>query len=51
MYYLRTKSAADAIKFTVDGKYTMKTKPAIAAPPEALVCNLENKDGCLVCSS
>ena len=51
MYYLRTKSAADAIKFTVDGKYTMKTKPAVAAPPEALVCNLENKEGCLVCSS
>ena len=50
MYYLRTKSAADAIKFTVDSKYTMK-KPTAAAPPEALVCNLENKDGCLVCSS
>jgi len=51
MYYLRTKSAADAIKFTVDSKYTMKTKPSVVAPPEALVCNLENKDGCLVCSS
>ena len=51
MYYLRTKAAADAIKFTVDRSYTTKTKPPAATPPEALVCNLENKDGCLVCSS
>ncbi|MGB1100339.1 MAG: ribonucleoside-diphosphate reductase subunit alpha, partial [Flavobacteriales bacterium] len=37
MYYLRTKAATDAIKFTVDKKY--KTQPkaeqaAVAAKPE-----------------
>jgi ribonucleoside-diphosphate reductase alpha chain len=36
MYYLRTKSAVDAIKFTVQ-------------LPEKTVCNLE--EGCLSCSS
>lgn len=38
MYYLRTKSAVDAIKFTIE-----------AAKPAA-VCNLSNQEDCLVCS-
>jgi ribonucleoside-diphosphate reductase alpha chain len=53
MYYLRTKSATDAVKVTVDTKYTSKAKTekkAVAAPTGA-VCNLEDKEGCLVCSS
>lgn len=40
MYYLRTKAAVDAIKFTV-------TTPA-AAVPEPVVCSME--EGCLACS-
>ena len=57
MYYLRTKAATDAIKFTVD--------QAISSEPEALVsedgdmtleeqaalaCSLENPDSCEMCS-
>ena len=56
MYYLRTKAATDAIKFTVD--------QAISTEPEALVedsdmtleeqaalaCSLENPDSCEMCS-
>lgn len=38
MYYLRTKAAADAIKFTLD------VKPKVA-------CNLSNKEECLACSA
>ena len=57
MYYLRTKAATDAIKFTVD--------QAISSEPEALdsedgdmtleeqaalACSLENPDSCEMCS-
>ncbi|MDA0729168.1 MAG: ribonucleoside-diphosphate reductase subunit alpha [Bacteroidetes bacterium] len=60
MYYLRTKAATDAIKFTVDKKY--KTEPqtekaAVAAKPEALTyeqqvqaCSIENGPDCEMCS-
>ena len=63
MYYLRTKAAADAIKFTVDKKY--KQKPSVApAPPApskpvsqmtdeeqaAMACSIENADDCEMCS-
>jgi ribonucleoside-diphosphate reductase alpha chain len=63
MYYLRTKAAADAIKFTVDKKY--KQKPSVApAPPApskpvsqmtdeeqaAMACSIENPDDCEMCS-
>lgn len=41
MYYLRTKAAVDAIKFTLEAK---QAKPAA-------VCNLSNKEECLVCSA
>lgn len=46
MYYLRTKAASDAIKFTVrDDK-----KPEYTAE-EAMVCSLENPDECIACGS
>lgn len=45
-YYLRTKAAANAIKFTLD-------QSAIVVPKEeeALVCNLKENETCLACSS
>ena len=60
MYYLRTKAATDAIKFTVDKKY--KTQPkaeeaAVAATPEEMTyeqqvqaCSIENGPDCEMCS-
>jgi ribonucleotide reductase alpha subunit len=62
MYYLRTKAAADAIKFTVDRESLNEGKPAVAAAeaPAAesreekmadITCSLENKDDCLACGS
>ena len=57
MYYLRTKAAADAIKFTVDQEHL--TKPAESQPaPQSkdqkmadIACSLENKDDCVACGS
>jgi ribonucleoside-diphosphate reductase alpha chain len=54
MYYLRTKAAADAIKFTVDKKY--KTENSSIAPEftqeEAVaMCSIENADDCEMCGS
>jgi ribonucleoside-diphosphate reductase subunit M1 len=47
MYYLRTKPAANAIQFTVD-----KSKLASKEENKAgMVCSLENKDECLMCSA
>jgi ribonucleoside-diphosphate reductase alpha chain len=43
MYYLRTKAAADAIKFTVKSE-THKNE-------EQLVCSIDNKDECISCGS
>jgi ribonucleoside-diphosphate reductase subunit M1 len=39
MYYLRTRAAADAVKFTVDSEAALK-----------LVCSLQNKEACVMCS-
>eukprot|EP00898_Chlorokybus_atmophyticus_P005353 jgi/Chlat1/5819/Chrsp4S09080 len=67
MYYLRTRAAADAIKFTVDASQ-LKASEALAAKQvlqqqqqhseaereaqmAAMVCSLENKDACLSCGS
>jgi ribonucleotide reductase alpha subunit len=53
MYYLRTRPAADAIKFTVDQE-TLREEDALEEEVEkklsAMVCSLENKDECLMCS-
>jgi len=57
MYYLRTKSAVDAIKFTINKqaleedvqrKNNQKIKDANM---EVLACSLNNKDDCLMCGS
>ncbi|MFZ9056040.1 MAG: ribonucleoside-diphosphate reductase subunit alpha, partial [Flavobacteriales bacterium] len=59
MYYLRTKAATDAIKFTVDKKY--KTAPQAEAPHKpiqemteaeqaAMACSIENGSDCEMCS-
>ena len=47
MYYLRTKAAASAIKFTVD-KTKMKANQPTAE--EILQCSLENPEACVMCS-
>ena len=46
-YYLRTKAARDAIKFTVDAKYLSEEEKQKL---EAAVCSLENPDACESCS-
>ncbi|MEY4521016.1 MAG: hypothetical protein RIT10_201 [Bacteroidota bacterium] len=53
MYYLRTKAATDAIKFTVDK--TVTEEPAVSAKSleedaAAIACSLENPDSCEMCS-
>ncbi|KAL1924406.1 uncharacterized protein VTP21DRAFT_7441 [Calcarisporiella thermophila] len=58
MYYLRTKAAASAIKFTVDQlalKQTNSNASTKSTSEEeenqaAIACSLENKDACVMCS-
>jgi ribonucleoside-diphosphate reductase alpha chain len=52
MYYLRTKAATDAIKFTVDKN--VEELPLLATPEEqqaAIACSLENPEDCEMCGS
>ena len=52
MYYLRTKPAAQAIQFTVD-KTKLKAKSSQKEEEDnmaAMVCSLENKEACVMCS-
>ncbi|QNL21649.1 ribonucleoside-diphosphate reductase subunit alpha [Hyphobacterium sp. CCMP332] len=55
MYYLRTKAATDAIKFTVDKKSLAKpmaTKEEVIAQNQAdMSCSLDNPDECEACGS
>ncbi len=59
LYYLRSKAAADPIKFTLSGKYQQKFNPAAIAEPEMttadtaeqLNCSLDNPDDCIMCGS
>jgi len=66
MYYLRTRAAADAIKFTVDSAAlkenakdaaNMTEAEAVAAEAAAeaarlaMVCSLTNRDACISCGS
>ncbi len=46
MYYLRTKAASDAIKFTVRDE----KQPEYTAE-EAMMCSLDNPDECIACGS
>ena len=48
MYYLRTKAAADAIKFTVDAAVLNQTKDEKVA---AISCSLDNPESCEACGS
>jgi ribonucleoside-diphosphate reductase alpha chain len=64
MYYLRTKAATDAIKFTVDKKYQeapativaapamvdSKTAEQVAVEQATIACSLDNPDACEMCS-
>ncbi len=59
MYYLRTKAAADAIKFTVDTQALKETpvqeeaKVAVAVENgiNEISCSLDNPEGCEACGS
>ncbi|URE13074.1 hypothetical protein MUK42_19109 [Musa troglodytarum] len=56
MYYLRSRAAADAIKFTVDTSLLQKTtKPVedddVEAKMAQVVCSLENREECMACGS
>jgi ribonucleoside-diphosphate reductase alpha chain len=58
MYYLRTKAAADAIKFTVDTaalsempKDTAQTEITVEAGMEQISCSLDDPEGCEACGS
>ncbi len=48
MYYLRTKAAADAIKFTIDANVLNQTK---AEQVEQISCSIDNRDACESCSA
>ncbi|KAJ0254193.1 ATP-cone domain-containing protein [Hirschfeldia incana] len=58
MYYLRSRAAADAIKFTVDTAM-LKEKPDVTEGTEEdsetkmaqMVCSLTNREDCLSCGS
>ena len=59
MYYLRTKAATDAIKFTVEKEQKEQPK-AQAVPTEAemkaqneaaMQCSLDDPEGCEMCGS
>ena len=64
MYYLRTKSAVDAIKFTIDHSYTKQAQenatPVLSATLagvtkeeafEQMACSLDNPEACEACGS
>ncbi|MGB0887057.1 MAG: ribonucleoside-diphosphate reductase subunit alpha [Vicingaceae bacterium] len=52
MYYLRTKAARDAVKFTVDTTAKAAPKPTAKEMEEAaiLACSIDNPDDCEMCS-
>lgn len=51
MYYLRTKAATDAIKFTVDKAVVEEpTAKSIEEQQAAIACSLDNPDACEMCS-
>ena len=49
MYYLRTKSAADAVKFTVQKEeVVLKSKEEVLSE---ISCSLDDPDSCIACGS
>ncbi|RDC65800.1 ribonucleoside-diphosphate reductase subunit alpha [Adhaeribacter pallidiroseus] len=53
MYYLRTKAAADAIKFTVEKQAAETLEPMNVADQNLsdMACSLDNPDACEACGS
>ena len=49
MYYLRTRAAVNAVKFTVDN--TAATKKSTEQEREAMVCSIDNPEDCIACGS
>jgi ribonucleoside-diphosphate reductase alpha chain len=53
MYYLRTKAAADAIKFTVEKQAEVALEPVVSSKEDkqnAIACSLDNPEACESCS-
>ncbi len=51
MYYLRTKAATDAIKFTIDKSAIQEpTAKSLVEAEEAAQCSIDNGDDCEMCS-
>jgi ribonucleoside-diphosphate reductase alpha chain len=50
MYYLRTKAASDAVKFTIDSEM-MKQTALDKTQAEQISCSLDNPEGCESCSA
>ncbi|KAG0492345.1 hypothetical protein HPP92_005743 [Vanilla planifolia] len=55
MYYLRSRAAADAIKFTVDTSLLKKNEEAeeidLQASMAQVACSFENREACIACGS
>lgn len=53
MYYLRTKAAADAIKFTVEKQAEVALEPIVTEEDKlaAMACSLDNPEACEACGS
>ena len=52
MYYLRTKAATDAIKFTIDKSAVQApTAKSIEEAQADMVCSIDNGDDCEACGS
>lgn len=57
MYYLRSKSSASAGKFSIDPELEKKIRAkqeagqALSQNEETLLCSIDNKEACLMCSS
>lgn len=51
MYYLRTKAAADAIKFTIDAAVLNQTIIEQNRAADQIACSLDNPEGCEMCGS
>jgi len=50
MYYLRTKAARDAVKFTVNAETSAQPTAQQLKEAEALACSIDNPDDCEMCS-
>ena len=51
LYYLRTKAAADAIKFTIVKEEKENSKENKMEDQEAIQCSIDNQDDCEMCGS